>query len=83
LALIDEVYIEAHTPGSPRIVSISSARNSIEILVDMDPSDIGSVIGYEGGQFGASLGYLSVSQVFLVLRNGNNVITAYPVSPSY
>jgi hypothetical protein len=71
---VDEVWIKAQRGGLD--VAKQTAGNVDEYTVNM-----GFRVGWIGGTKGAALGNPATTYVRLVVRNGNEVITAYPVRP--
>lgn len=71
LAVIDEAYIRAQTPGPHVTVKVEGNRTVYD--VDMERR-----IGFVGGQGGAKIGNPEVTRIRLVLK-GNEVITACPI----
>jgi len=43
--------------------------------------DMGWRIGYVGGRLGAAAGNPAASHIRLIIENGTDVITAYPIIP--
>jgi hypothetical protein len=72
LGVVDEAWliVQLRGPG----VSVAQQGNRTIYTVSM-----GRRIGFEGGQVGAATGNQGVSRVQLVVENGNQVITAFPI----
>jgi hypothetical protein len=72
IGVIDEAWALAQKGGSN--VNVTTVGNKSVYTVDM-----GRRVGWVGGQGGAALGNPRVNNIQLVIRNGNQVITAYPI----
>ncbi len=72
VGVVDEAWSIAQKGGSN--VSVNTVGNKAVYTVDM-----GRRIGWVGGQGGAALGNPAVNNVQLVIRNGNQVITGFPI----
>jgi hypothetical protein len=72
LEIVDEAWLSAQRGGSH--VQVTTQVNRMIYDVDM-----GRPIGYAGGQEGATLGNPVLSRVRIIVQNGNEVVTAYPV----
>jgi len=72
VGIVDEAWSIAQQ-GGPN-VTVSTVGNKSVYTVDM-----GRRVGWVGGQSGSSLGNPAVNNIQLVIRNGNQVITAYPI----
>jgi hypothetical protein len=70
--VVDEAWVAAQQGGSN--VVKTTVGNKDTYLVDM-----GRRVGWVGGQGGATLGNPAVNNIQLVVRNGNQVVTAYPI----
>ena len=72
LGVVDEAWSIAKQGGSNVQVVPQGART--QYIVDM-----GKNIGYVGGQEGAILGNPGTQKVMIIVENGNEVVTAFPV----
>ncbi len=72
VGVVDEAWAIAQKGGAG--VVVSNVGNKAIYTVDM-----GRRIGWVGGQGGAALGNPAVNNVQLVIRNGNQVITGFPI----
>ncbi|WP_018681709.1 DUF6531 domain-containing protein [Actinokineospora enzanensis] len=70
--MVDDAYARVQRGG---VVSIAQPNGNISHYVNM-----GQPVGYVGGVPGGQGGNPQVSYIQLVLRNGNEVVTAFPVS---
>jgi len=73
LKIIDEAY-ELVKSDSPRAKLLPPRNSNDGYKIDMQRK-----VGYEGGQKGKRSNGKSLDKVQLILKNGNQVITAYPV----
>jgi len=74
LGVIDEAWAIAQR-GGPGVASVVRG-NRVEYTIDM-----GRRIGYVGGRSGAAAGHPAASHIRLIIANGTDVITAYPIIP--
>jgi hypothetical protein len=72
LGVVDEAWSIAQQGGSN--VTMNSTGKKQEYTIDM-----GRQVGWVGGQGGTDLGNPSVNNIKLIIRNWNQVITAYPI----
>jgi hypothetical protein len=71
LALTDEAWSIAQNGGA---VAIQQGQPTSYFV------NMGRDVGYVGGQAGAAAGNPSVSYIQIVVQNGNEVVTSFPVS---
>jgi hypothetical protein len=71
LAIIDEAWLSAQIGGSHVQVEFQGNRTIYRV-------DMGRRVGYEGGQDGAAAGHPGLSRVRIVVRNGDEILTAFP-----
>jgi hypothetical protein len=70
--VVDEAWISAQQGGTNVVKTTVGTKDTY--LVDM-----GRRVGWVGGQGGSVMGNPGVNNVLLVVRNGNQVVTAYPI----
>ncbi|MCA9077468.1 MAG: hypothetical protein KDA93_20750 [Planctomycetaceae bacterium] len=73
LAIIDEAYLTTQERGPPE------AHNKREENRTVWTVDLGRRIGYVGGQSGERSNHPPAHHLKLILEDGNNVVSAYPV----
>jgi hypothetical protein len=72
LRVIDEAWAIAQR-GGPGVTVIQEGNRTVYII------DMGRRVGYIGGQGGADMGNPAAYRIKLVIENGNQVVTAYPI----
>ena len=72
IGLVDEAWTIAQR-GGPNVITNTVGKKSVYKV------DMGRRVGWVGGQGGDTLGNPSVNYIQLVIRNGNQVITSYPI----
>jgi len=70
--VVDEAWISAQQGGANVVKTTVGTKDTY--LVDM-----GRRVGWVGGQGGSVMGNPGVNNVLLVVRNGNQVVTAFPI----
>lgn len=73
LAVVDEAWIIAQQ-GGPGVTVVRQGSKTVYII------NMGRRVGYVGGQAGAAAGNPAAHHIQLVVKNGNQVITAYPIT---
>ncbi len=76
LAVIDEAYLITQERGPPDVTSEEQDRRTVWTI------DLGRRIGYVGGQSGQRKNRPTAHHIKLILENGSNVVSAYPVRVS-
>jgi hypothetical protein len=73
-AVVDEAWAMAQR-GGPNVTVVPQG-NRIQYTVDM-----GQRVGYVGGAGGATAGNPAANHVRIIVQNGNEVVTAFPLIP--
>lgn len=74
LGVIDEAWVLAQKGGSG-VTAVTKGNRTVYTV------DMGRRVGYVGGQAGAAAGNPAANYVQIVIENGKEVITAFPVIP--
>ncbi|MCA9110701.1 MAG: hypothetical protein KDA52_12180, partial [Planctomycetaceae bacterium] len=72
-AIIDEAYLLIQERGPPDATSDQQDGRTVWTI------DLGRRIGYVGGQTGERSHHPAAQHLKLILENGTNVVSAYPV----